>query len=140
MKLTESRIASRQGQLEEARRLQQEYFTLQRVLTTAEKKLAGTARGFSLFSFIEDITTRTGIRENLVSMRPQTPQVQGDFKEELVEIRLERIGLEQMVKFLHAIESADTTLQVKNVRIKPRFDNRTQLDTVLIVSSLQRTA
>jgi hypothetical protein len=45
-----------------------------------------------------------------------------------------------MVKFLHAIESADTTLQVKNVRIKPRFDNRTQLDTVLIVSSLQRTA
>jgi general secretion pathway protein M len=137
--LAESHIASRKQQLEEVRRLQQEYFGLQRVLASAEKKLAGsTASGFSLFSYVEDATTRTGVRENLVSMRPQTPQVLGDYREESVEIRLERIGLEQLVRFLYVIESADAALQTKTLRIKPRFDNREQLDTVLVVSSLQR--
>jgi len=138
--LAESHIVSRKQQLEEVRRLQQEYFGLQRVLASAEKKLAGTAQGFSLFSYIEDATSRIGVRENLVSMRPQTPQIKGEYREESVEIRLERIGLEQLVKFLYAIESADAALQTKMLRIKPRFDNREQLDTVLVVSSLQRAA
>lgn len=140
MELAATRIASRQQQLEEVRRLQQQYLGLKAVLATTEKKLTDTSRGFSLFPFVEDATTRIGIRDNLVSMRPQTPQVQGDFREESVEIRLERIDLAQLVRLLYAIESADAALQTKSLRIKTRFDNQAQLDTVLVVSSLQRVA
>ena len=140
MEQTESRIVSRQGQLEEVRQLQQEYVKLQAMLASAEKNLARSSRGFSLFTFVEDVTTRIGIRDNLVSMRPQTPQVQGEYREESVEIRLEKVGLDQMVRFLYALESADTPMQMKSMRLKPRFDNRTQLDSVLIISSLQRNA
>lgn len=136
----EARIISRQKQLEEVQLLQQEYFGLQKVLATAEKKLADTDQGFTLFSFIEDISTRNGVRKKLVSMRPQTPQIQGDYREESVEIKLERIDLGELVQFLYGIEMADAALQLKTVRIKPRFDNRAQLDTVLIISSLQRSS
>lgn len=139
IELAKTRIASRQNQLDEVRHLQQEYFTLQKVLASAEKKLAGAARDFSLFPFIEEATSRAGVRDNLVSMRPQTPQLQGEFREESVEIRLERIGLAQLVRFLYAIDSADAALQMKSMRIKPRFDDRSLLDTVLVVSSLQRS-
>lgn len=140
MELAKTRIASRQQQLEEVRHLQKQYFNLQRGLASAEKKLNSTAKGFSLFPYVEEVTNRIGVRDNLVSMRPQTPQVQGNFKEESVEIRLERIDLGQLVRFLYAIESSDAALQTKSMRIKPRFDNRAQLDTVLVIASLQKAA
>ena len=140
LKVTKSRIVSRQKQLEDVQQLQQEYFSLRKVLERAEKKLSGTVEGFSLFSFVEDITTSIGIRDKLASMRPQTPQIQGEYREELLEIKLERIELAQLVQFLYGIEAADAALQVKTVRIKPRFDNKEQLDIVLIISSLQRAS
>jgi general secretion pathway protein M len=140
MELAEIHIVSRQRQLDEVRLLQQEYVSLQRELAATEKKIIGTAQGFSLFSYVEDAAQRLGVRDNLVSMRPQTPQLHGDFREESVEIRLEKIGLDQLVRFLYSIESADAALQIKTMRIKPRFDDRRQLDTVLVVSSLQRIA
>jgi len=136
----EARIASREKQLEEVRQLRQQYLKLQGAMATVEKKLAGANQGFSLFSFVEDVTNRLGVRDNLVSMRPQSPQVQGDFREESVEIRLERIGLDQLVRILYAIDAADSPLQTKTMRLKPRFDNAAQLDAVLVVSSLQRNA
>ncbi|KIH75829.1 general secretion pathway protein M [Geoalkalibacter ferrihydriticus] len=136
----ETRIASRERQLEEVRMLQREYRRLQQELTVAERHLVTGARGFSLFSFVEDVTNRTGVRENLVSMRPQSPQTQGEFREESVEIRLERIRLDQFVRLLHAMDSADIHLNTKNLRIRTRFDDRSQLDATFIVSYLQKPA
>ncbi len=140
LELAKTRIVSRQKQLKEVQHLQQEYFHLQKALATAKKKLAGTTHGFTLFSFIEDVTTRIGVRDKLVSMRPQTPQVQGDYREESVKIRLERIDLTQLVRLLYGIEESDAALHLKKVWIKPRYDNRAQFDIDLIVSSLQRTS
>ncbi|NOX26055.1 MAG: type II secretion system protein M [Deltaproteobacteria bacterium] len=134
------RIHSRQRQLKDVRQLQQEYFSLQRAMTTAEKKLSGTTRGFTLFPFIEAVTSRLGVRDKLVSMRPQPAQIQGDYREESVKIRLERINLSQLVRLLYGIEESNAALHLKKVRIKPRFDNRNQFDTDLIISSLQRTS
>lgn len=135
----ESKITSRQRQLKEVQHLQQEYLRLQGELTEAERRLVSRGRGFSLFSFIEDVTSRTGVREKLVSMRPQTTAAQGEFREESVEIRLERLRLDQLVRLLHAMESADVVLNTKTLRIKPRFDDRSQLDTVIVVSYFQKS-
>ena len=136
----ETRIAARERQLEEVRMLQREYRRLQQELTVAERRLVTSARGFSLFSFIEDVTLRTGVRDHLVSMRPQSPQTQGEFREESVEIRLERIRLDQFVRLLHALDSADIHLNTKNLRLRTRFDDRKQLDAVLIVSFMQKAS
>lgn len=140
MELTRVRIASRQRQLAQVRQLQQEYFSLQRGLDTAEKKLTGADQDFSLFSFVEKVTNRIGIRDNLVSMRPQTPQVQGDYREESVEIHLDRIDLAQLVRFLYAVDTSGAALRTKSMRLKPRFDNKAQLNAVLVIASLQRAS
>jgi general secretion pathway protein M len=134
----DARIASRQRQLEQVRELRQEYLQLQREMAEAQKRLVGPRAGFSLFSFIEEVTGTIGVRENLVSMRPQSSPPQGEYREESVEIRLERIGLDQLVRLLYAIENADVFLNVRTMRVKPRFDNPSQLDTTLTVSYYQK--
>lgn len=131
--LVERQIASRQRQLREVQEVARRYQSLRRQVAAAEARLAKGAQQ-SLFSFIETLTQRYGIRENLVSLRPQKAQSQGALREESVEIKLERISLEQLVKLLFDLEQGDLALQVRTLRVKTRFDNRSELDVAILVA------
>jgi general secretion pathway protein M len=135
----DSQIASRQRQLQEVQVLRQKYLSLQGELTQAERRGVSN-RNFSLFSFVENLTGQIASRENLVYMRPQPVAVKDEFKEESVEIKLEKIALDQLVRILYQIDTADAFLQVKNLRLKIRFDNKAQLDAVLTISAYERNA
>jgi general secretion pathway protein M len=137
LEVLDNRISARQRQIREVQTMRQEFLELQRRLQESEARL-NKAQGFSLFSFVEGVAAQAASKEHLVYMRPQTPTVQGEVREESVEIRLEKIQLDQMVRLLHAIESAEAPLQVKNLRVRTRFDNRALLDVVLTVSSYGR--
>jgi len=135
----DSQIASRQRQLQEVQVLRQRYLSLQGELTQAERRGVSN-RNFSLFSFVENLTGQIASRENLVYMRPQPVAVKDEFKEESVEIKLEKIELDQLVRILYQIDTADAFLQVKNLRLKIRFDNKAQFDAVLTISAYERNA
>jgi general secretion pathway protein M len=135
----DSQIASRQRQLQEVQVLRQRYLSLQGELTQAERRGVSN-RNFSLFSFVENLTGQIASRENLVYMRPQPVAVKDEYKEESVEIKLEKIPLDQLVRILYQIDTADAFLQVKNLRLKIRFDNKAQLDAVLTISAYARNA
>ena len=90
-----------------------------------------------LFSQVENLTEQTGVREQLLSMRPQPATTQGTFRQQLVEIRLEKISLSQLVKLLHAIEYRSGGIQVKSMRVKPRFEDRSILDVSMVLMSLE---
>ncbi len=139
MEQLDGKIAARKRQIKEVQALRQDYLQLQRRLNEAQKRLA-KGESFSLFSFVESLATRVASKENLVYMRPQPVTAQEDFREESVEIKLDKIRLNQLVQLLYEIESADAFLRVKNLRVKTRFDDRTQLDAVLTISSYGRRA
>ncbi len=135
----DGKIASRQKQVQQIQELRQEYLLLQQQLSKAEGRL-DKARNFSLFSFVEATAARVASKENLVYMRPQTGSAQEGFREESVEIKLEKLHLDQLVRFLYSFESADAALQVKSLRIRTRFDDHSQLDAVMTVSMFGRSA
>jgi general secretion pathway protein M len=137
LEMLEGRISARQRQVKEVQAMRQEFLLLQQRLQESEARL-NKSQGFSLFSFVEGVAAQAASKENLVYMRPQPQSIQGEVREESVEIKLEKIQLDQMVRLLHAIESADAYLQVKNLRIRTRFDNRALLDVTLTVSSYGR--
>ncbi|PLX85327.1 MAG: hypothetical protein C0617_04445 [Desulfuromonas sp.] len=135
----DAQIATRQRQLQEVQAMRQDYLQLQQRVAEAEKRL-DSGQAFSLFSFVEGLTAEVAAKGNLVYMRPQPAGVQDDFKEESVEIKLEKIRLDQVVNLLYRIDTAKAYLKVKNLRLKPRFDDRTELDAVLTISSFRRNA
>lgn len=135
----DTRISTRQRQLGEMAALQQRYQQLQRRVGEAERRLAKTA-DFSLFAYVEGLAGQMISKENLVSMRPQPPTVREDLREEAVEVRLEKVRLDQLVRLLHAIDENEALLTVKSLKIKTRFDNRSQLDAVLTIASYRRNA
>ncbi len=90
-----------------------------------------------LFSQVESLAEKTGVREQLLSMRPQPATTQGTFRQQLVEIRLDKITLLQLVKLLHAVEYRSGGVQVKSMRVTPRFEDRSLLDVNMVLMSLE---
>ncbi len=135
----DARIASRQRQVGEVRALQNRYQLLQRDLGQAEKRLAQGGQ-LSLGSFVEDVVHRYAAKDNLVGMRPQPATVQGDLRQESVEVQLEKVRLSQVVQILYAIDNAQAYLKIQNLHIKTRFDDKTLVDAVLTVAAYRRGA
>jgi len=129
------RIAAHQRNLEKIQQMQGQIFQLREQLasvgTRSEKKRP-------LFSQVENLTVQTGIRDQLLSMRPQPTTTQGGYRQQLVEIRLEKLTLAQLVKLIYAVEYRSGGVQVKSLRVKPRFEDRSSLDVNMVLMSLEK--
>jgi general secretion pathway protein M len=136
MERLDSQIASRGNGLVEAKTLQQEIGRLRQQLAQASGRKAMDG---PLFSHVETLTDQAGIRDRLLSMRPQQSSQQGNYRQQLVELRLEKLSLAQLVRFLYAIEYSGQGVQVKSLRIKRRFEDHSSLDVNLSVFSLEES-
>ena len=135
----DTKIVSKQRQLVEVRQLSQEYKQLQQQLATSERRLA-SGGDFSLLSFVEASSIRLAGRDSLIAMRPQPTATLEGFREEAVEVKLERIQLNQLVQLLYVADTAPAPMLVKTLRIKPRFDDRNLLDVVITFASYRRSS
>lgn len=134
----DSKIASRQRQLGEVQQLSNQYRQLQQQLAASERRLA-SGGDFSLLSFVEATSVRLAGRDSLVSMRPQPTATVEGFREETVEVKLEKVRLHQLVQLLYAAETAPAPMLVKTLRVKTRFDDRNLLDVVVTFASYRRS-
>jgi general secretion pathway protein M len=129
------KIITLERNVSEASQMREQILRLRSQLATVGQQRKGAR---PLFSQVESLTEQTGVREQLLSMRPQPATVQGDFRQQLVEIRLESISLAQLVKLLHAVEYRSGGVQVKSMRVKPRFEDRSALDVNMVLMSLEK--
>lgn len=134
----DGKITSRQRQIREVEALRKEFLVLQQRQSAAEARL-DKGGAFSLFPFVEGLVGQIAAKENLISMRPQPPAPREALLEESVEVRLEKIRLDQVIRLLYAVDAADALLHVKNLRLKTRFDDRTLFDATLTVAALGRS-
>ena len=131
-------IAARTRQLGEVERLRQEALQLRQQMQQAEAKLAQSA-AFSLASYIEGQADQLAGRGSLAYARPQPSVNRGQFQEESLEVRIERLSLEQVLRLLWAVESAPVPMQVRGLNLQRRFDNPALLDLTMTVAATRRT-
>jgi len=134
MNTLERRIVAHQHSLGKVVKMRTQISRLRQQLVAVEIQQKGTR---PLFSQVESLTEKTGVREQLLSMRPQPAITQGTFRQQLVEIRLEKISLLQLTKLLHAIEYRSNGVQVKSMRVRSRFEDHSILDVNMVLMSLE---
>lgn len=128
------KISALERNLTAAEKMRDQILVLRQQLATAGSRNQGNR---PLFSQVESLTEQTGVRDQLLSMRPQPVTVQGEFRQQMVEIRLEKMSLAKLVKLLHAVEYRSNGVQVKSMRVKPRFEDRSLLDVNMVLMSLE---
>jgi len=131
----ERKLVGLERNLAEINRMRGQILQLRSQLASVGQQRQGTS---PLFSQVESLTEQTGVRDQLLSMRPQPATVQGGFRQQLVEIRLESLSLAQLVQLLHAVEYRSGGIQVKSMRIKPRFEDRSMLDVNMVLMLLEK--
>lgn len=135
MNSLEQRISTNRQNLTRVSQMREQIGLLRQQLAAVGSRKTGKR---PLFAQVESLTEQTGVREQLLSMRPQPATTQGEFRQQLVEIRLEKLSLGQLVKLLHAVEYRSGGIQVKSLRVKPRFDNLSELDVNMVLMSLEK--
>jgi type II secretory pathway component PulM len=123
-------IPKKEKDLAEIRVLKDQYLDMQRRLQQAQ---ASAAKRGPLLTEIENITKRTNLGSKIVSLKPQAGVQTANFKESIVEIKLENVTLYDVVNFVNQLEKA--TLRIRKLYFKPRFDNPKLLNSTIQVSS-----
>ncbi|MBU4177904.1 MAG: type II secretion system protein GspM [Desulfurivibrionaceae bacterium] len=136
-KRLDNRISSGQAQLKEVRQLQADYLTLKKQADQLQRDL-DQREITPPVNFLEQTAGQIGGRENLVLMRPLPSVVQGKLRIETTEFKLERLGMEQVLRILQEMEQASPPMRVDRLHLKQRFDNGTQLDMSVTVSAARR--
>jgi len=124
-------VTVKQNNLQQMALMRQEYLLLQQGSDTMAQRLTKRPENFTLFSFLEMAAGDAGVKDNIKSMKPSASTGKGPFKESLVEMKLERITLGQMVGYLKLIESPVNLVSAKRVSIQSNKKETQFLDVIL---------
>lgn len=127
-------ISTARRQLTELRTMQQEYQRQKSVVDSINSQLK-KQQNFAIFSRLEELAGQTGIRNKILHMKPTVSTPSEVYNEESVEIKMEGVTLEQLVRYLHQVENSPQLLKIKRLEMKPRFDNRQILTATFRVSA-----
>jgi general secretion pathway protein M len=131
----ERQEARKRKDLGELAALSLDYAAKRDRLTKAEHRLPEAGSHFSLLAFIEETASTAQVRDRIASMQPQVQTLSEGYEETAVDLRLEGVQLPQLLALLVAIDRAPYDLQVRHVKIRPKFDNPVNLDATIRVLS-----
>ncbi len=135
---SEHSIRVKQRQLAEVKQLRAEYLQLQELGKTMDRQLDSNG-GVSTLALLEGLVTSVSSREHLSYIRPQPPQTQDNLRIENLDLKLERLSLEQTLRLLWSIETSNVPIQIRNLRIKQRFDDHSLTDTTMTVAVFRKS-
>ncbi len=119
----------------EIQQLAAEYKSLNDRKDRLRARVQARGAGFAPFSYLETLARQSGLGTNIESMTPlvsTTEEGQGLVE---FEVRLSKIGLNELIRFLYRIETSDKVLLVYNLHIRPRYLTPDRLDVTLRVAT-----
>jgi general secretion pathway protein M len=125
-------IPKKEKDLVEIKELKAQYLEIQQQLQAAQ---AAAAKRGPLLTEIENITKRTNLSSNIVSLKPQAGVQTEGFKESIVEVKLDNITLYDLVNYVYQLEK--DTLRIRKLQFKPRYDNPKLLNSTILVASAE---
>lgn len=128
---TQKALLHKKEDIQKISQLQTEYYKLQNQAVNIEERLQKRSPSFSLFSFIEEKATKAKVKQHINSMTPSTSDGEGALQESRVDLKLERISLQQLVDFLKEIESAKDVVVIKRISIQENSREDGALDAVM---------
>ncbi|HXF93694.1 MAG TPA: type II secretion system protein GspM [Nitrospiraceae bacterium] len=134
----ERQAARKQREIREVAALGAEYAALQARLSRLEDRLPPPGAQFSLVAFVEEVASQTRVRERIVGMQPQPPTATHSYQETSVDLRLDGVSFSDLLALLVELEQAPYGVQVRHLKLKPKYDAPHLLEANLRVVSYDR--
>jgi general secretion pathway protein M len=135
--LTE-RITMREQQLVKIKELQYTYRETSANSEQTQQLLKTRRQGFTLFSFLETLAGRTGVKSNIAYMKPTTTtQKDSPYRLSMVEMKLQEVTMSQLLAYLHGIETARDMIVIKRLSISKSEQKAGMINTIFQVETLE---
>lgn len=93
-------------------------------------------KGFTLFSFLDKLSGKAGIKDHITYMKPSTTvQKNSPYKTSRVEMKLRGLTLQQLTVYLHMVETSKNMVNVKRLSISKTGKPEGFIDAVLQVET-----
>jgi hypothetical protein len=132
-------ISDKQRELEEVRAISKEYIYLNNSLDNLHAKVDSQQETFELLPFMESLIDECGLSKNVETMKRQVLQIDSNYSEIIVEVRLESLLIGRLVDFLSKIESSRPRVRTKSLYIKRNMVNKNLLDSVIEIHNPELT-
>ena len=129
-------IEAKRVGLKEIRILRAEYESYRKGTAGVQSHLQRRNKGFTLFSFLEQAAGKAGVKDHIKYMKPSDSRGSGGVKEAMVEMKLDRINLRQLVDYLYLIESPENVVSIKRISIRDSQGSTGYLDAVMQVLTI----
>ena len=127
----EKGIRVKEASLQEIIELAREYKSLQAGSRRIKRLLVARKKGFTLFTFLERAAADAEIKDHIKYMKPSVIRRTGGAEESIVEMKLEKVTLEQLVGYLYRVERPQKAIAVKRISIKEASSDKGYLEVVL---------
>ena len=128
-------IPENQQELEKVRAISEKYLLLSSRLDNLHTNIASQKETIELLPFLESLIEKCGLAENLDTMKRDVLQIDSNYSETIVEVRLESLSLGKLVDFLYKVESSQVRARTKSIYIKRNTENKNLLDSVVEIHS-----
>lgn len=135
MKTLDRLVMQKEREVQEMQGLRETYLARKTVMEEVNRSLNRRGQEFAIFSFLEDLANKTGIKSNIMYMKPALSTSGDLFRESSVEMKLEGIALPALIQYLFEIERAPQLLRIRRLHVKPRAANPDMLDVTVQVAT-----
>ncbi len=132
-------LQSKTDILEKMTALQSEHNTLKKRSEVSKLHFAKRDTGFTLFSFLDKLTGKAGIKNHVTYMKPSTSvQKNSPFKISQVEMKLQGLTLQQLTSYLYMVETSKNMVNIKRLSISKTGKQEDLIDAVLQVETAEK--
>lgn len=137
VEVKERLIQQKEKDLREIIAIKDEYIQLKKKIVEIDAKVK-ERKDFSLLSFLEGLANSKNIRTNIAYMKPQTLPLSDEYRESIVEVKIDNIRLNQAIEVISAIESSPNLIKIKRLNLKTRFADPSYMDVVMLVATFEK--
>jgi type II secretory pathway component PulM len=137
----DGRIADREHDLANVRRMVASYARVKSELAQAEHNTVPQTRDFSLFSVVESSFTKSVGRDKIASITPAADRtLTGGLIQYSVQLKLTAVNLAQVVDALYSVQTLEIPVGVSNLRIQRRTQDPHSYDVDITCFALGKSA
>jgi general secretion pathway protein M len=124
--------------LEQMRQLQAEYESLTQKTRISQSRFQNRQKGFTLFSFLDQLAGEAGIKDRISYMKPSKKvQKNSPYKISQVEMKLDDVTLEQLTNYLYGVETSKNIIDITKISISKKDVKQGLITAVMQVETLE---
>ena len=118
----------KEQELKEVRRLSRELQSIRETKAQLLQKIPPQERALPPLSRLDGWISRSGLRQNIRSIKPSPPT---EKEGTVIEVQVEKAELPQLTRFFYEVQSSPGGSRIERLSIKPRYTTPKYLDVSL---------